>query len=194
MGAADGRCRAAAERYAPAIRRRFTSGSLGSPGGRSILAADIATATATMQPSASPKSRGGPFEGIGGGSRSTVEVFGVKGSGSKFVYLFDRSTSMEGAPLAAAKRQLIQSLDALKSTNQFQIIFFNTQTFPIDITGRGRMAFADDRSKRMAANLVGGVTAEQGTDRYIALKTAIAFQPDVIFFLTDADDEMLPAK
>ncbi|MEX2316221.1 MAG: hypothetical protein WD669_03650 [Pirellulales bacterium] len=139
-------------------------------------------------------SRGRPAGGFGGGSRSTAEVFGVKGTGSKFVYLFDRSTSMEGPRLAAAKRQLINSLQALNSVNQFQIIFFNSTPHPIDVTGAGRMAFADDRNKRLAANMVGHVTADLGTDRYSALKSAIAFNPDVIFFLTDADDEMLPGE
>jgi hypothetical protein len=147
-------------------------------------------------PSGSPRSaapRGRPAGGFGG-SRSTAEVFGVKGTGSKFVYLFDRSTSMEGPPLAAAKRQLVASLQSLNSVNQFQIIFFNSQPYPLDVTGVGRMAFADERNKRMAANMIGHVTADLGTDRYAALKAAIAFRPDVIFFLTDAEDEMLSGE
>jgi hypothetical protein len=145
-------------------------------------------------PASANAARGSRFTGLGGGSRATVDVFGVKGSGTKFVYLFDRSTSMEGAPLAAAKRQLIASLQSLESIHQFQIIFFNSRPFPIDVTGAGRMAFADERSKRMAANMVGSVTADSGTDRYSALKAAIAFRPDVIFFLTDADDAMLSGE
>ena len=55
-------------------------------------------------------------------------VFGVQGEGQKFVYVFDRSGSMDGhggAPLAAAKSELIASLDDLGDTHQFQIIFYN---------------------------------------------------------------------
>jgi hypothetical protein len=126
----------------------------------------------------------------GGGSQATVTVFGVAGTGTRFVYVFDRSTSMEGAPLAAAKRQLIDSLESLDSVHQFQIIFFNTRTSVLDIEGRGRMAFATDRSKQLARNFVGGITAGLGTDRAPALEQALAFNPDVIFFLTDAEDAM----
>ena len=96
---------------------------------------------------------------------------------------------MEGPPLAAAKRQLIESLRSLESVHQFHIIFFNTRTQSFDITGGGRrIAFATDRNKQLAANFVGGITADGGTDRLVALHEAIAFAPDVIFFLTDADD------
>ena len=94
-------------------------------------------------------------------------------------------------PLAAAKRQLIESLQSLESVHQFHIIFFNTQTQSFDITGGGRrIAFATDRNKQLAANFVGGITADGGTDRLAALREAIGFSPDVIFFLTDADDPM----
>ncbi|HEY3391275.1 MAG TPA: hypothetical protein VGK58_01115 [Lacipirellulaceae bacterium] len=133
-------------------------------------------------------SRKGP---VAASADARVSVFGVQGTGSKFVYVFDRSASMEGPPLAAAKRQLIESLRSLESTHQFHIIFFNTRTRSFDITGGGRrIAFATDRNKQLAANFVGGITADGGTDRLTALREAIGIAPDVIFFLTDADDAM----
>jgi hypothetical protein len=138
-------------------------------------------------------SRGGRF-GMFGASATQVSVFGVKGTGTKFVYLFDRSTSMEGRPLAAAKRELVASLESLDSIHQFQIIFFDTEPRPLDVTGRGRLAYADEQNKRRAASLVGGVTSDLGTDRYAALKRALAYRPDVIFFLTDADGPMGPSE
>jgi Ca-activated chloride channel family protein len=120
-----------------------------------------------------------------------VRVFGVEGRGNKFVYVFDRSASMEGPPLAAAKRQLVDSLGSLTGVHQFHIIFFNHELQSFDIAGGGRrIAFGSDRDKQLAANFVGGITAWGGTDRYTALKAALAFRPDVIFFLTDADDPM----
>src|SRR5262245_62750599 len=39
-----------------------------------------------------------------GSDAAETHVFGVRGKGRRFVYVFDRSSSMEGAPLAAAKR------------------------------------------------------------------------------------------
>ncbi len=126
------------------------------------------------------------------GEKSRVRVFGVEGVGTKFVYLFDRSTSMEGAPLAAAKQQLIESLESLQEIHRFQIIFFNTRAPIFTIGGRKRIAFASDQNKRLAAQQVNSVVADGGTDRLEALKRAIALGPDVIFFLTDADDAMSP--
>jgi hypothetical protein len=120
-----------------------------------------------------------------------VSVFGVQGRGSKFIYVFDRSASMNGPPLAAAKKQLLESLKSLDSVHQFHIMFFNTKTQSFDLSGGGRrIAFATDRNKKLAENFVGGITADGGTDRTLALLEAINLAPDVSFFLTDADDPM----
>jgi von Willebrand factor type A domain len=144
------------------------------------------------QPDAGQFTSGGGRRGsLAGGGKARVSVFGVEGEGSKFVYLFDRSSSMEGPPLAAAKRQLLESLHSLESVHQFHIIFFNTRTQAFDITAGGRrIAFATERNKQLAANFVGGIVADGGTDRLVALREAIGFAPDVVFFLTDADDPM----
>jgi len=155
-----------------------------------------ATAPGGGQPNASEFTSGGGRPGsIAGGGEAQVSVFGVQGTGNKFVYVFDRSSSMEGAPLAAAKRQLIESINSLDSIHQFQIIFFNHKLHMFDATGGGRrIAFATDRNKQLAANFIGGITAEGGTDRPAALLKAVELQPDVVFFLTDADDPMRPSE
>lgn len=152
-------------------------------------------ATAAPQPPVEPSAQP-PAGNYGTGQgKASVQVFGVRGVGTKFVYVFDRSTSMEGAPLASAKQQLIASLNSLGPIHQFQIIFFNDRLRVSDITGGGRrIAFATDRNKSLAEKFVGGITADGGTDRLQALRAAIAMQPDVIFFLTDADDPMPPSE
>jgi hypothetical protein len=150
--------------------------------------ATTASAPQMASVSGASQGRGGS---PGGRGYAHVRVFGVEGHGNKFVYVFDRSASMEGAPLAAAKRQLVESLGALASIHQFHIIFFNHRLQSFDISGGGkRIAFGSDRNKQLAANFVGGITADGGTDRFSALKAALVFRPDVIFFLTDADDPM----
>jgi hypothetical protein len=142
-----------------------------------------------------PTASSGLHSSSGTSGYAQVSVFGVQGKGNKFIYVFDRSASMEGPPIAAAKRQLIESLQSLESINQFHIIFFNTRTQSLDISGGGhRIAFASDRNKKLAANFVGGITADGGTDRMYALREALNFAPDVIFFLTDADDPMSPSE
>jgi Mg-chelatase subunit ChlD len=119
-----------------------------------------------------------------------VRVFDVEAAGNKFVYVFDRSASMEGAPLAAAKSQLIKSLDSIDEVQQFHVFFFNQRILSFDATGSRRIAFGTDSNKKRAARFVKGVTADGGTDRFPALKQALALQPNVIFFLTDADGPM----
>jgi uncharacterized protein with von Willebrand factor type A (vWA) domain len=125
------------------------------------------------------------------GGRARVSVYGVQGEGRKFVYVFDRSVSMAGEPLRSAKAQLIASLESLESTHQFQIVFFNHNYRVFDLSGgQNRTPFASDRTKQLAAQFVGGMTADGGTDRFTALMLAVGMRPDVLFFLTDADDPM----
>jgi hypothetical protein len=99
---------------------------------------------------------------------------------------------MEGPPLAAAKRQLLESLQPLSDTQQFDIVFFNhrLQVFNSSTSSR-RSTFATERNKKLAADFVAAVKADGGTDRITALKHALALRPDVVFFLSDADRPML---
>ncbi len=159
---------------------------------QSAAAAEVVQASATQATNARPASSGHGRNGTQGATgEAKVTVFGVEGRGKKFLYLFDRSASMEGAPLSAAKRQLVQSMQSLGNGQQFHIIFFNTKTqsFSGD-DGPNRNVLATDRNKQLAANFVGGITADGGTDRMVALEEALKCQPDVIFFLTDADDPL----
>jgi Ca-activated chloride channel family protein len=123
-----------------------------------------------------------------------VTIFGIEAKGSKFVYVFDRSGSMEGVPLAAAKKQLLESLQPLGETQQFEILFFNHRVSVFDSSsGSKRATFATDRNKQLAAEFVQKIAADGGTDRFLALRRALALQPDVVFFLSD-EDKPMPAK
>lgn len=123
---------------------------------------------------------------------TNVEVFGVEAKGTRFVYVFDRSASMSsfrGRPLAAAKKELIDSLKALKGTHQFQVIFFNES--PAIYSSRPgspfRLESASEPNKEDAAKFVANIKAGGGTDRVPALLAALSLSPDVIYFLTDAE-------
>ena len=134
-----------------------------------------------------------PVQLPGGGARTSV--FGVEGEGRKFAYVFDRSASMAGPPLAAAKKQLIKSLESLGGTHQFQIVFFNFRLTSPDLTGgQNRIAFADDRNKEFAEGFISSVVADGGTNRVAALTRALNLRPDVIFFLTDEENPMTTAE
>ncbi|MCA9260882.1 MAG: VWA domain-containing protein [Planctomycetales bacterium] len=164
------------------------------PEGNSALAASSASVAGeeSAQATSSQAMLGSHATGSGVSGAAHVTVFGLEGVGTRFVYVFDRSTSMEGTLLQAAKRELIQSLDSLDSVHQFAIIFFNFDLAVWD-GGENRVAFADERHKRLAARFVEGIAAFGATQRKAALARALAMQPDVVFFLTDNDDPMSPA-
>jgi hypothetical protein len=139
----------------------------------------------------------GGFTQIGRPSRSTsgakakTSVFGAEGEGSKFVYVFDRSSSMSGysgRPLAAAKSELYASLGNLGSVHQFQLIFYNERPQVLNPykPQPPRLMFGDDQSKKLASRFIAGIEARGGTRHMDALKLALGMRPDVMFFLTDA--------
>jgi hypothetical protein len=131
--------------------------------------------------------------------KGKTSLFGVTGEGYKFVYVFDRSGSM-GAKgresLKAVKVELLRSLKDLRSVHQFQIIYYNERPSIFNPTGDAdRLAFATDENKDRAVRFIESISAGGGTDHEQALKLAIRLQPNVIFFLTDADDPKLtPAQ
>ncbi|TWU42697.1 vWA domain-containing protein [Novipirellula artificiosorum] len=131
-----------------------------------------------------------PPGGNGDSNRTTTSVFGVSGSGSRFVYVFDRSDSMNGnggLPLRAAKRELVNSLRTLTERQQFQIIFYNQQPKPFQTEGMTTgLMFAEEATLRRAIHFVESITAYGATEHESALRMALRMGPDVIFFLTDA--------
>jgi hypothetical protein len=96
--------------------------------------------------------------------------------------------------LGAAKAELIKSLQSLKSTHQFMIIFYNETQSVFNPSGQpGKLPFATDQNKQRAVRFIRGITATGSTRHEEALLAALKTRPDVIFFLTDADEPRLSA-
>ena len=162
---------------------------------RPSLAADPRAApwAAAAEKEKKPQSYSPPL--VSPGEKAKVSLFGIEAEGYKFVYVFDRSGSMD-APghhaLPAVKAELIRSLQTLDSVHQFQIIFYNERPRLFSPTGQpGRLVFGTDQNKRLAENFINSVEADGGTDHEEALMLAIKARPDVIFLLTDGDDPPL---
>ena len=139
---------------------------------------------------------GRPRQGASlGSSKARTKVFGVEGEGFKFVYVFDRSGSMGGSgrsALKAAKAELLASLESLGETHQFQIIFYNEEPTIFPLAGqRGRLVFGNRANRERARRFVASITADGATRHEKALIAALRLWPDVIFFLTDADEPAL---
>lgn len=141
---------------------------------------------------------GKPSRSPSDASKTTTTVFGVSGSGSRFVYVFDRSDSMNGYggnPLRQAKSELVRSLKSLSERQQFQIVFYNDKPTPFKLGSLPlQMVRAEKGYLRQAESYVRSITAFGGTSHEDALKMAIRMGPDVIFFLTDARIPRLSAK
>lgn len=141
----------------------------------------------------------GKLGGSRDGPKVNTKVFDIEGYGSRFVYVFDRSDSMngnDGRPLAAAKKELLQSLESLGKVHQFQIIFYNDSPLPFGGIERGgpRLLRGDEQDKRAALGFVRDIRATGSTRHLDALRMALRMNPDVIFFLTDADSPALTSR
>ncbi|MGI9469927.1 MAG: hypothetical protein ACR2NZ_00245 [Rubripirellula sp.] len=133
----------------------------------------------------------GPGTGSEGDSaEATTMVFGISGSGSRFVYVFDRSDSMNGfggKPLRAAKSELIRSLRTLTERQRFQLIFYNDKPTPFKMSGVPlQMISGEEAYVALAESYIRSIAAFGGTEHESAIKMALRMAPDVIFFLTDA--------
>jgi hypothetical protein len=127
-----------------------------------------------------------PGSGTGAGR---TQFFQIAAQGQAIVYVIDRSGSMAlNGCLAAAKRELLASLEHLPPTARFQIIAYNRSALPLRINGQSGLVFATTDNKRCVAQLLEELSAEGSTEHLPALKRALALRPDVIFFLTDAAD------
>ena len=148
--------------------------------------------TASAAGSLGMENGGGEIGGSRKGTEVKTSVFGIEGTGTRFVYVFDRSDSMSGyggKPLASAKRELLGSLESLTETHQFQIIFYNDSPLPYGgmSLGGARLLRGSAQSKRLATKFVRDIGAIGGTHHISALRMGLGMGPDVIFFLTDAD-------
>ncbi len=151
----------------------------------------------------------GTGDGLGPGVGRT-SMFGLVGEGSNFVYVFDRSESMNSVftltsegrsvsitPLAAAKAELIQSLEHLGDSNKFQLIFYNDEPLMFtDAYGPNGVFTATPDAKALATAFITALPGQGNTNHLGALEMALRSNPDVLFLLTDgeAKDDPTPAQ
>lgn len=120
---------------------------------------------------------------------SMTSFFQVPAHGRSVVYVLDRSTSMGfNDALSALKRELRASLAQLPDDAQFQVIFYNRVAEPMRIAGATDLLIANAANKEAVIRRVEELRADGGTEHLPALQMALSYHPDVIYFLTDADD------
>lgn len=133
---------------------------------------------------------GGQAPGSAAGGTSFM---GLKDRGQRIVFLIDRSGSMaEHNAMRAAKAALVSSIQALDAQQRFQIVFYNET--PRIMTLRGEsipdLYPATEINKSLTRQYVRSIHPEQGTLHLVALRKALEFRPEVVYFLTDAESQL----
>lgn len=126
---------------------------------------------------------GGGGGGFAGGAGGT-SFFGVGGRGSRFAFIVDKSGSMLGDRIAAAKEELVRAVAALPDYASVHVSFFDAgepTTF-----GEGWQRIRGGSMQRFRAWLR-NVAASGDTQPAGSFRQAFALEPrpDVVFFLTD---------
>ncbi|BBO33995.1 VWA domain-containing protein [Lacipirellula parvula] len=179
-------------------------------------AAALFAASTTTGSSARSAGDGGAGSGSGGGDgagagtgrgngrgpgQAITSMFGLAGEGGDFVYVFDRSDSMNyvytlGAddgitmtvtPLEAAKKELQRSLGDLKADCRFQVVFYNDGAVAFD--NSSELFGATPANIGRVRDFIRNMTADSGTNHLSGLEQAIKTRPQVIFVLTDAEQK-----
>ena len=111
-----------------------------------------------------------------------VSFFGTVSRGNKFVFIIDKSGSMSGNRLAAAKKELCSTLKGLKPTDKFMIYFFSdaAQAMP----ARAMLA-GTPKNIQWATDWVRGRSVTGGTNPTQALSWCFNLRPDTVWLLTD---------
>ncbi len=107
---------------------------------------------------------------------------------SRVVYLLDHSGSMgPSGALARARRELALSLRALPPGTLFQVFAYNRNVTPLLPADSGLVG-ADAGTVEHTIEALEQLGATGSTDHVAALKRGLAFRPEILFLVTDADD------
>jgi len=126
------------------------------------------------------------------GPETQVSLFGSAGAvGHSFVFVIDRSKSMGGSglnALSAARVELSRALTNLKPNHRFQIIGYHHKCVYYNTT---RLTSANEDNVAGVSEFIDRLAAFGSTSHEMALRAALAMEPDAVFLLTDGGDPHL---
>ena len=117
-----------------------------------------------------------------------VEFFEIETKAVSVGFVVDCSSSMSGARFQAVCAELAKSIMELKADQQFFVVFFNENFFPM--TGNSQSAqlvHADNQHKRAILKFLQSAQSDGGTNPEPALQFMAGLRPDVIYLLTDGE-------
>jgi len=107
--------------------------------------------------------------------------YGLPLLAEKVVFVIDTSGSMAGQKIVAAKRELIQAISGLPENVQFDIVAFNGSV----TVWQKQLVKATAKMKKAAVAFVYDREARSNTASFDALETALSFDTEAIYFLSD---------
>ena len=149
-----------------------------------------AAVTDPRQPVTSGTGQRPAAAGMIGGVPGT-SFMGSQDQGSKVVFVIDASGSMTAHnSMQVAKSSLISSVQALDLNQQFLIIFYDDKPSILSLRDahKPQLYEATEINKTMARQKIAGIQPGTGTQHVPALEMALRLRPEVIFFLTDAQE------
>lgn len=143
-----------------------------SPGGPKAVATD---------PNVKPA--GGPSA-----NSSATAIHGALKPSQTVVYVLDCSGSMGAAgKLDAARAALVATLKQQPATVRFQVIVYSGAATPL-LTSDGNALPASEANVRAAAEKLATLEARGKSNHLEAVREALAFRPDFVLLLTDANE------
>jgi hypothetical protein len=131
----------------------------------------------------------GMGSGIGNNPHDGGNLFPLPATATSVVYVLDRSVSMGiDRKLDFARRKLIDSLRRLPPSVRFQVIDYNDSAKSLIVDGQRDLLPAEPAIIDKAVFLLEALDAAGTTNHLAALRRGLDLHPDVLFFLTDADD------
>jgi hypothetical protein len=110
--------------------------------------------------------------------------YGLPIYAAKLLFVIDTSKSMHGPRIYAAKRELINAINALPEGIHFGILAFDRGVK----SWQRKLLIASSENKKKATGWVGGISDSDlgpATASYDALEAALDFDTESVFFLTD---------
>jgi hypothetical protein len=138
--------------------------------------------------------------GVGGGGigEGGATFFGTTVSGRRFVYVVDASRSMAGTRFRKAKRELVRSVSNLRPDQQYYVIFFGFDTYPMYFPQPcpSLVPAVPETWKRLCRWMrYVDPNTQPATNGRAAVLLALALKPDAVYVLSDGafTDDTVPA-
>jgi hypothetical protein len=152
--------------------------------------------TPQTTPASGPTAAGGSQQGTAEKASAGSEFFGSNlgrpGSEIKsIVFVLDRSLSMGlNGGIQRARAEICGCLKSLPATTRFQVIAYDDapEASPLELQGRRDLLTADPATIEAIVERVDALRAQGGTNHLAGLACGLGLRPEIVVFVTDADD------